>query len=644
MTRLATLLAAAALVFGADAPLDSVFAAIRSDNLAELRAIKDPNIKDDRGITALMYCAYAGSPEGMRILIDKGADVDAKNAFGSTALMWSVAEMAKVRMLVEKGADVNAASKAGRTAVMLAAMKNESAEMVRYLVSKGANVKAVDMLKTTLLGAAAQGGDTETIRMMLNAGLDVNATDVFGPSPLIYAAQSGNTEAVKLLLAKGAKVNLVTEGMPPGVKNGPIALGKFTVLGMAVATGPPELIKVLLDAGADVNAKEVRGMTPLMLALATDHASPEIVKMLLDKGADRSVKSLAGETAADWARKFGSTESARLMGVSSVKAVMQEAPAPQFDARAAVEKSLALLDKTGTQFFANGGCSSCHNQNVVDLAAAVARRNGIAVDEKQIAERQKMNRAFFGPMVPNLLERLDPPGGTDLMQYAVAGLAASGYAPDRITDALVADFAVQQLKGGNWREFLNVARPPIEDSDFFRTALGIRALRTYGTPGRRVEMQARINLAKRWLLSATPVTADDRNFQLLGVKWAGADEAALGRLGQPILGQQRTDGGWSQTPHLQSDAYGTGQTLYALVESGVLSTKDAAFQKGLKFLLGTQKPDGSWHVASRSPKFQPYFEGGFPYGHDQWISATATGWAAAAIAHSVEPVAKRTAE
>jgi len=58
--------------------------------------------------------------------------------------------------------------------------------------------------------------------------------------------------------------------------------------------------------------------------------------------------------------------------------------------------------------------------------------------------------------------------------------------------------------------------------------------------------------------------------------------------------------------------------------------------KAVKFLLGTQAADGSWHVVSRATKFQQYFESGFPYAHDQWISTMATGWAANALALSIE--------
>jgi squalene cyclase len=97
-----------------------------------------------------------------------------------------------------------------------------------------------------------------------------------------------------------------------------------------------------------------------------------------------------------------------------------------------------------------------------------------------------------------------------------------------------------------------------------------------------------------------------------------------------VLALQRQDGGWAQTSFLKSDAYATATALYALHAAG-RPTTDPAFHRGVQFLLDTQAADGSWYVASRAPKFQPYFDGGFPYGHDQWISQWATGWAAIAL-------------
>jgi hypothetical protein len=87
----------------------------------------------------------------------------------------------------------------------------------------------------------------------------------------------------------------------------------------------------------------------------------------------------------------------------------------------------------------------------------------------------------------------------------------------------------------------------------------------------------------------------------------------------------------SQSATLASDAYATGQALVALRESGVLKTSDTAYRKGAQFLIRTQLEDGSWYVRSRSITFQPYFESGFPHGHDQFISAAATNWAAMAL-------------
>ena len=83
---------------------------------------------------------------------------------------------------------------------------------------------------------------------------------------------------------------------------------------------------------------------------------------------------------------------------------------------------------------------------------------------------------------------------------------------------------------------------------------------------------------------------------------------------------------------MTSDAYATGQALVALAESGAVRTSDAAYTRGVQFLLTTQFADGSWFVKSRAIPFQPYFESGFPYGHDQFISAAGTNWATMALA------------
>jgi len=119
--------------------------------------------------------------------------------------------------------------------------------------------------------------------------------------------------------------------------------------------------------------------------------------------------------------------------------------------------------------------------------------------------------------------------------------------------------------------------------------------------------------------------------QILGLKWAGVQAGLREARTKELIALQRSDGGWAQTPYLASDAYATGQVLYTLHETGFSSADDPAFRRGVEFLLRTQKEDGSWYVKSRAMKIQPYFQSGFPYDHDQWISASATAWASMAL-------------
>jgi hypothetical protein len=119
--------------------------------------------------------------------------------------------------------------------------------------------------------------------------------------------------------------------------------------------------------------------------------------------------------------------------------------------------------------------------------------------------------------------------------------------------------------------------------------------------------------------------------RLLGLAWADAPQPEIDAAARALILAQRSDGGWSQLGTLASDAYATGQSLYALRIAGGISAKSFVYRRGVDHLLKTQEPDGSWHVATRSFPFQPYKESGFPHGKDQWISSAATGWASMAL-------------
>ena len=119
--------------------------------------------------------------------------------------------------------------------------------------------------------------------------------------------------------------------------------------------------------------------------------------------------------------------------------------------------------------------------------------------------------------------------------------------------------------------------------------------------------------------------------RLIGLQKTGAPLANIQAAAKSLLALQHPDGGWGGNSNLDSDAFATSQALCALLDTGIITPRDSFYQRGLQFLLGTRAKDGSWHVASRAPKFQPYFESGFPYGHDQWISVAATARSVIAI-------------
>jgi ankyrin repeat protein len=625
----------------AQSPSDAFYQAIRNNDLSTLRTLlktSDVNLKDQKETTPLMYAAAFGSLDAMKILVDAGADVNAKNALAVSPLLWCAGDLEKVGLLVSKGADVNARSKQGQTPLLIAASHDGASEIVKLLLDKGADVSARGFLNSTTLLSATYANDTAIVKLLLQKGADVNAKDLTGETALMNAASYGNVEVMRMLLAKGADVNAV--GAPGGqeVKNGPIALGSFTPLLLSATYGGPEAVKTLLDAGAKVNVQDIRGMTPLMLAVGTDRADARVIKLLLAKGADTGIKSKNGETAADWAKKFSNPQILAVLGIDKLQASAAPAIVATDDRklptpREAVEKSLPMLQRTGASFLKEGGCISCHAQNLTALAVSLARTSKLAVDDATAAMQSKTVRLQWASFEPLLLQRVDPPGTMDSLMYSVLHLAVEGAAPDHTVDAIIHNIAGEQRAAGNWT-MAGIARPPMEDGDFSRTAICLRSLSAYPLPGRKTEFDQRIQRAAAWLKAETPRTTEDRSMQLLGLKWASVDRHDLeGRL-KELIALQRSDGGWAQTPNLTSDAYATGQVLYTIHELGVPATNEI-YRRGVTYLLKTQLADGSWHVASRAPKFQPYFQGGFPHDHDQWISSSATAWATMALTHAI---------
>jgi ankyrin repeat protein len=647
--------------FAASNPSDDFYLAIRTNDLTQLRALisdkANINIKDKHGATPLMYAAAVGSVDALKTLLAAGADVKTRNAFDATALMWGITNPEKVRLLLDAGADVNAKSKQGMTALLIAASNGGSIDTVRLLVSKGANANPPAEISTSTSGppsrrpgpaallAAANAGDLEMVRFFVEKGVDVNEPDKLGNTPLQAAAAAGSVPMVRLLLAKGAKVDAAV--MDGGkVRKGPVALNHLTALMFAAPFGTPDLVRTLIDAGANVNARDIRDMTPLMLAVSSETQNADVVQLLLQKGADPSAKSNLGETALDWARKFGDPAVLRLLGDEGTepgRLPQDSRTTVPPDARAFLGKSVALLQRSSTEFFNESGCVGCHHQNFTAMAVAAARKKGVPVDEAAAQEQLKVvTTQWMGAQEP-LLQRLDPPGAADTVMFSLMGLAALDYPADAITDAMVLNVAAEQMADGSWCQ-AGVSRSPIEEGCIARAARAIRLLQWYGPAGIKSDFEKRIARGRDYLLEAHPKTTDDCAMLLAGLKWSGASAERVDAAARALLNEQRPDGGWAGNRYLASDAYATGAALDALFQSGKLASNEAAYRRGVAFLLRTQRPDGSWYVKSRAVKFQPYFQSGFPHDHDQWISASGTAMAVIAIANGMSDQQPRAAK
>ncbi|HEY3455602.1 MAG TPA: ankyrin repeat domain-containing protein [Bryobacteraceae bacterium] len=654
MTKLYGLIAATALlcsapvqgqtaVTKAQSVSDRFYQAIRNDDLAalkELAANGDINARDQRGATPLMYAAAFGNAGQVKLLLDAGADVNARNTFNASALIWAGGDAVKSVMLIEHGADVNVRTQQGRTPLMVAAKRQGNLDLLRLLLAKGADPHIPG--DTTLL-AAAQSGDLEIMRLLIEKGSSVNAIGArAGETPLHHAAASGSIEAARLLLTKGANVNaaLRTVTAVRGGSSLEMGVGKQTALMWAAPSGSPEMIRVLLEAGANVNSQDIRGMSPLMLAVASETQDREVVKLFLRAGADVNAHSMRGETALDWAKKFGSRPVVSVLQDAGAREGVSYRPPPAPEPNAtrdparAVQQSIALLERSSAEFFKQSGCVSCHHQDMTAFAVRAARSAGIAVDETAARERLNVMRSMLG--TAQELELQGVVEATNIQASHLRGLWAAGYPPGIITDSAVASLVSAQRSDGHWPRSNGFVRSPTSEGPIGSTAEAILALQAYTIPARQIEFRERITRASVWLLKAKPRSTDEHAMLLLAVSAAGVQKEKVRAIADSLLTQQRADGGWAGNPNLGSDAHSTGKVLYALRETGFISASDPVHRRGVQYLLNTQYPDGSWYVRSRAVGFQPYFQSAFPFEHDQWISAAGTAWAAETIARSIE--------
>jgi ankyrin repeat protein len=313
-------------------------------------------------------------------------------------------------------------------------------------------------------------------------------------------------------------------------------------------------------------------------------------------------------------------------------------------ARDAAVKGIALIQasqKTWTQ-----ACDSCYQQLLPPLAFRTAREHGLTVNE-DLAHASAASAFKILADVDRAAQytHIIDPALSD--GYTLLGADAAGVRPSVSTAIYARLIAARQRADGHW-DTLDV-RPPQSYSTVSATAIASRALQIYGHSSLAAETKSRLERARNWLISAPVHSTEERVMQLYGISWMGGDREPVAKLRRAIQASQQKDGGWGYVEGRPSDAYSTGEALTVLAETdSSFKSSDPAWRRGIEFLLRTQAADGSWHVTSRvhppAPVSPAYFETGYPYGHDQFVSAMGASWAIRALALSLPAVARASSQ
>jgi len=269
----------------------------------------DVNAREADGSTALLWAAHRGDADEVKQLIRAGADVSAANRYGATPMSEAATagDATILALLLKAGADANSPNAEGQTALMAVA-RTGNVEAAKLLLRHGANVNAQEQWagQTALMWAAAQS-QPEMVKLLVKHRADVNARAVVrewprkvtaegrpkdmnrgGLTPLLYAAREGCIECARYLLAAGADIDL------PDPDN-------TTPLLLALMNLRWDFASYLITAGADVNAWDFWGQAPLYMAVDMNTlprggridlpsgdktAGIDVIRMLLEAGAN----------------------------------------------------------------------------------------------------------------------------------------------------------------------------------------------------------------------------------------------------------------------------------------------------------------------------------------------------------------------
>lgn len=240
---------------------------------------------DEHGSTALHIAAHEGNTDMMTLLLDAGMQADVKTAHGTTPLQHiagNYSDMeAAIKLLLKRGADIEAADSGGRTALYFAAANHIGSKNTRILLDAGAKPDA-----TALLAAIER--NEENALALLEKGAKPDATDYYGRSALHHAVSRNYARAVELMLDGGADINARDRHYG------------YTPLHWAISNGQTTMAQMLMERGANVNLRDSNGKTPLQYA--QERGAGAIVHMIEERTAPPPMAPAVKDEGEQWLR------------------------------------------------------------------------------------------------------------------------------------------------------------------------------------------------------------------------------------------------------------------------------------------------------------------------------------------------------
>lgn len=274
---------------------------------------------------------------------------------------------------------------------------------------------------------------------------------------------------------------------------------------------------------------------------------------------------------------------------------------PPAERNATIDRGLGFLVRDALEWKKNHNCASCHHASLVVCSLQEAKQFGHAVNEPVLAELTnwlaQSGNGKFGLARPASAPRAASPKAI----YFALALGADpkpNAAAQAGLNLLLKTVEAEQTENGSWSTWPNTRPPIFGSSDESLTALATLAVLPVAATGDKAATAAR-DKGLKWLAN-TKSDDDAQSIALRLVLWRRLRRPVneWAPLAKSIQDRQNADGGWSQTKAMASDAWATGQALYALAHAG-LEPNAAAIARGQAFLIKTQRSDGSWPMTSR---------------------------------------------